>query len=226
MNLHLRILAATSLALFMSACGGGGGGGSSSGGESFSVDRTQLNFASPSNGTTAPTATVTGRISGSPSAVYLYIEHSGGVIQGVTSPDLHGSSGTSTVIMASPASVAPGDYAGSITVRACRDPSCNSQFSGSPRTIAVRYVVGMPVDPSSIRIEGIEGVATAPQSVAFSHYAGSVAWSTSVQDTGWGTSWVQVTPASGSGTPATTNVSFAAQSIGDYHADVRLSAGR
>jgi hypothetical protein len=222
MNVRHRRLASTiSWVVLLSACGGGGGGG---GDERLTLDRSELTIARPSDSTTSPTATVTGKISGSPDRVYLFIEHSGGVIQSVTTPDVSGSSGTSTVILAAPSSVGPGDYAASIVVRACHDFGCSSQFEGSPRTIAVRYVVGMPVDPPSIRVEGIEGVATATQSVAFSHYAGSVNWNASVQDTGSGTGWVQITPQSGTTTPATTSIGFTARPVGDDHAIVRLSA--
>lgn len=216
----------TALILGASGCGGGGGGGGSGSGSSqgLSLNRAELNLSSPGAQTTGPTAIITGTISGSLGDVFLFIEHTGNAIQSVTTPDFNGSSGTSVVTMMAGATMNPGRYVDLITVRACRDPACQQPYEGSPKTIDVHYVVGMPADPSSIRIEGYEGVPTSSQPLSFSHYAGSVPWTATAVYATAGNDFLRITPSSGSATPATLDVGAGPLPVGNHTAVVRLSA--
>ena len=212
------------LVVALTACGGGGSGGGSAGEQVFTLDRTELRFASSGAATVGPSGTLIGRISGSPDSVYLFIQYTRGTIQSVSQPVISGSSGISTVTMVPGASVVPGRYRETITVLACRDFSCLQQFSGSPRTVDVHYDVGMAVDPASMRIEGFEGVPTATQALSFSHYAGSVPWTASPIYATPGNDFLRLTPRTGASTPASLQVGAGPLPTGNHMATVRLSA--
>jgi hypothetical protein len=121
-----------------------------------------------------------------------------------------------------PFTLQPGIYSDTITVRACPDAACTTQFSGSPATVNVRYVVGLHVSPASLTAQAVEGAAPAAQNIDLTYYAGNGAWTTSVVY-GSGTDWLTV-PASGATLPATLATGFAARPAGNYTATLNITA--
>ena len=218
-----QILAA-SLVVLLTACGGGGGGSNT---PQLTLNTTALSLGSSADSSGGPTAEIVGRISGTPSSVFLTILHTANGIASVSIPSVNGSTGTSTVQMRGGSSLGHGRYTDTITVNACADAGCARHFAGSPAQIAVTYMVGIPATPASLSFSMVEG-GTAPvaQALQFSHRNASAAWTAQPTYTGGSrTGWLSATPATGTGMPASTSLRASTLPVGSYSAELRLGVG-
>lgn len=218
--------AAAFMLLLVSACGGGGddGPGPQPGpSQALQLSTTQLTLSSSSTAGVRPTATLSGSVTGNPSAVYATVTvQSTNGIDTVTAPVVSGASASITVFGKYPQPLGHGVYTDTIIVRACRDAACSSEYSGSPATVTVTYRVGLVMTPTSISRDVVEGAAVAGQGVDLSYQAGSGSWTAAVNYTS-GAGWLTV-PASGNTFPATVNASFGAMPAGTYTAQLEMGA--
>jgi hypothetical protein len=212
------------LALGLSACGGGGGGG---GGGSpppqlLQLSRATIDFGAFATASVPPPVGLSGTVSGSPAAVFATVTTTTNGIEGVSTPQVSGSSATMTVFPRPPFTLQPGTYRDTITVRACPDAACSSQFQGSPATVNVTYVVGLDVSPASLSAQVVEGATPAAQNINMTYYAGNGSWTTSVVYSS-GSDWLTV-PASGTLPPGTFVAGFASRPAGNYAATLNITA--
>jgi hypothetical protein len=212
------------LALGLSACGGGGGGGGggSPPAQQLQLSRTTIDFAAFATASPPAPVPLSGMVSGNPASVFATVTITTNGIESVSTPQVSGSSASMLVFPRAPFTLQPGTYRDTITVRACPDAACTSQFQGSPATVNVTYVVGLDVSPASLSAQAVEGATPTAQNVNLTYYAGNGSWTTSVVY-GTGSDWLTV-PASGATLPATFAASFATRPAGDYSATLTITA--
>ena len=121
------------IALFMSSCGGGGGS-SSPPSHVLELSMSQLTFTASSTVATQPVANISGSVSGNPAAVYAFVQYTTNGIAAITTPVVNGASASAQVQAHVSTTIPPGTYIDTISVKACPDPACASQFQGSPAT--------------------------------------------------------------------------------------------
>ncbi|HEY0916347.1 MAG TPA: hypothetical protein VGE22_15855 [Solimonas sp.] len=208
------LLAATLLA----ACGSGAGNGDADLAKDLGSDAPRLaletraiRFHAPADGATPPAAVISGAMSRQASPLFLSIEHGETAIAGVDLPRLDGLQASGQVIPRHPLSLGEGVHRDSIVLRACADADCTRQYPGSPVTIPVEYVVGIPVTPGRVRVETVEGRSPPPQALRLDYHGGSASWSSRVDYQGAQEGWLAVTPAGGGRLPATLQLGFTAQ---------------
>lgn len=146
--------------LMTSSCGGGssstgstGGQGAGQGSVSFSTNSISFKAAAPF--ALAPaTQTITGTVTGVSSGI-LYVTvfaKNPNSFFTVTDVTITGNSGQIGVIPATPSTLNPGNFSGSVTVSVClNDPTCKTgQLSGSPQVIPVAYNIASGVDGDTV----------------------------------------------------------------------------
>lgn len=211
----VSLLAATLLA----ACGGGTGqDGDANLAKDLGNDAPRLTletrairFSAPADGATPAAAVISGAMSHQASPLFLSIEHGEAAIAGVDLPRLDGLRASGQVIPRHPLGLGEGVHRDSIVLRACADVECTRQYPGSPVTIPVEYVVGIPITPGRVRVETVEGRSPPPQALRLDYHGGSASWSSRVDYQGASGGWLSVSPANGGSLPATLQLGFAAQ---------------
>jgi hypothetical protein len=222
----------------LAACGGEAGDGSGnlakdleSGEPRLSLETRAIRFSAPADGDTPPAARLAGSMSRAASPLFLSIEHGDNAIAGVDLPRIDGLRASGQVIPRHPLSLGEGVHRDSIVLRACLDAGCTQQYPGSPVTVPVEYVVGIPVTPGRVRVETVEGRSPPPQALRLDYHGGSASWSTALHYAGDSAGWLQVSPASGASLPATLQLAFAPQaartrgSLGYQSASLLLRVG-
>ena len=213
-------------ALMLTACGGGGGGGSGGGGsppaaQRLTLSTNQLNFAAATNG--APIGQeISGTISGSPQAVYVTIAHTTEGIASVSQPTITNERATSYVTPRYPSGLQQGVYQDTITVTACPNQACTTQFAGSPQTVNVTYIVGIAANMSTVTAQVIEGRSPAPQTLELRYFGGAAPWSAAPTYSS-GNGWLTIQQSSTTDLPASASLAFAPLVTGNYAASLRVS---
>lgn len=216
----------------LSACGGGGGGGGGDGGPttSFSLSTNAINFdASSTVNTPGPqtiTATVTGVTSGT---LYIYAVATGSAVSAIGNITITGTTTGQADVFPTHADVlGPGDYTGTVTVRACTtDATCSgAQLTGSPKTINVTYKVhGVRASAAALTFDIGDASVPADYSQSITVNGASADTWTAASDA----AWLSVTPTGGSGGSNTTvtatldQAQLNAFSNGTYTAKVTLT---
>jgi hypothetical protein len=214
----------TLFALTLNACGGGGGddGPPAPPPEQLSLSTNQLNFAAAKNSPISQGQEISGTISGTPAAVFVTIAHTNVGISSVSLPAILNGRATSTVATRPASTLQEGVYQDTITVTACPNQACTTQFSGSPQTVNVTYIVGIAATPTTFAAQAVEGATPAAQNLDLRFFGGSAGWSTSTTYSS-GNAWLTVQQASTTALPSTANLSFASLPAGDYAASLRVS---
>ena len=162
MRVKLKLAGGLMLGVLLSAAGGCGGGGSSStstggvsntgtgGGSSpsgsFTVSPTTITVqASTSDAAPSGATTISVKLSAS-ATVYAVGSWTRSGIDTVNVASSAPNTGTLQVMFKSPASLGPGTYTDTISLRMCFDTACNKPLSGGPVAITAHYtVVAVPV---------------------------------------------------------------------------------
>jgi hypothetical protein len=200
--------------------GGGGGGGGGGSAQTLQLSTTQITLSGGSTGNSPGLVSVSGTVTGSPSVVYAIITATSNGISSVSTPAVNGASATSVIQPKVSFTLAPGVYNDTITVRACRDAACNSEYAGSPATISVTYTVGLVITPATVTATVVEGGTLPGQNLALTHYLGNGNYTSSVTY-GSGNGWLTV-PTSGTLPAASVSATFGALSPGTYNATLRF----
>jgi hypothetical protein len=166
----IKVLMLSMAAFVVTGCGGGSGGGGGKGVNNnsgdFSLAQTTVSFTGELGGSQPSPISITGTLSNASSTVYLIVDASSTLlIQNASAVVSGASSGTLTLIPQDSSKLTIGKHTGSVTVRACKDESCSSQYSGSPKTISVNYEVTAPdysVTPAAVNFESTQGVLPEP----------------------------------------------------------------
>lgn len=153
--------------LLVAACGGGGGGGGGDG-LHITVNQTSITL-SVEEGAPDGTGqvTVTAQATGSTSdAVYV-----GGAVTGtgVKTPiymTLDTGAMTAYANIVPDASLSVGTYTGTITLMACRDPRCQSHYSGSPVSIPYTLHVTPRLKASAAQLSFVSNAGNRPAAQA------------------------------------------------------------
>lgn len=225
-------------AALLAACGGGTGDGGGnlakdleSAAPRLSLETRAIRFSAPADGDTPPAARLAGSMSRAASPLFLSIEHGDNAIAGVDVPRIDGLQASGQVIPRHPLSLGEGIHRDSIVLRACLDAGCTQQYPGSPVTVPVEYVIGIPVTPARVRVETVEGRRPPPQALRLDYHGGSASWSAAAHYAGTGAGWLEISPASGGSLPATLQLGFAPQAtradgaLGYYSASLLLRVG-
>jgi hypothetical protein len=211
----------------ISACGGGGAGGDGGGRSngSFSLATSSVSFTGALNGPTPAPQTVAGSITGVQTDVYLFVIHTSTAVATATVRVTGETSGEMTIFPKSPQSIGLGNFTDTVTVRACLDPNCSREISGSPRTITVKYdVAGLGVEQPNVTLSGVEGTPSQATTVNVRNFSGATLTATVLYNSG--SNWLTVTPANGASTaPTVTLVGGSNLVPGSYSAVVQFTAG-
>lgn len=186
----------------LTACGGGGGGEGGGGGSSpqplFTIEATSASFNAAFDGPTPSAQRISGSIVNATSTVFLFVTHTNNGLANATVQLTGATTGELMLFARPPSAVGPGTHADTVTVRACLDSACNTQISGSPKTISVTYnVVGLTASAEAVALVGVEGNPSAAAVLELQTFAESTQWSTQVDYFGGALSWLDVTPSSG-----------------------------
>jgi outer membrane protein assembly factor BamB len=159
----------------LTACGGGGGGGPNS---SLSLSTNQITVSATTDDP-APTASLQATLTNPPAAdVYVGYTSTSQVVTTVDFANAGPFTGTISISLRSPAQLAVGVYADTVTIYVCYDDRCKSPVGNSPQTIAVEYRVTAGQNP----LPGAPVVLSlSPPSVA----AGSSGFALAVTGTGF-----------------------------------------
>lgn len=219
----LRGACALGFGAAVASCGGGGGGGEAAPpAQELQLNPLQMTFGAPANGGPPQPQTLSGTVTGSPAAVYAFVEITTAGIAGYITPQIVGDSVSSAIHMKAAGLLQPGTYRDTITVRACPDSTCTKQFAGSPATVNVTYTVGLDVSPAALSAQAVEGTVPAAQNVVLRYYAGNGTWSTAAAYSS-GSGWLAA-PTSGASLPATIPVTFLGRPAGTYAATLDITA--
>lgn len=165
-----RLLLSSALVLTLAACGGGAGGGG--GGESSS----ELRFGTLSPNTltasykevgypTYATLDVSTTYSGTPSsnAVYVVVEDPDAI---VTQAIPAFADGKATLTLQINKTLAAGSYSQPLTVHACKDVACKSEYAGSPQQVKKDIKVeGLTLSKASFDFAGSVGAGAPAQTL-------------------------------------------------------------
>lgn len=223
----LRLIGVLLALVCISACSGGGGSGGGGGGGSngsFSLATSSVTFTAALNGPTPAPQTVTGSITGVQSNVYLFVLHTNTAVETAAVRVTGETTGEMTIFPKSPQSIGLGNFTDTVTVRACLDPNCGREISGSPRTVTVTYnVAGLNVEQPNVTLSGVEGTPSQTATVNVRNLSGGTLAASVLYNTG--TDWLTVTPANGASTaPTVTLVGGSNLTPGSYSAVVRFTA--
>lgn len=139
-----RIILIVLLGSLLAACGGGGGGssGGSGGGGDFTLAQTTVNFSAALDGFQPNSIEIRGSLKNAKGQVYFVVDISKtNLVQDAYVEVTSDSTGILTLVPASPSSLSVGEHVGQVTVRACKNASCSSEYSGSPKTLTVNYKI-------------------------------------------------------------------------------------
>jgi len=141
-------LLSAAAAFALSGCGGGGGASPGSG-LTFTPDKTSLSFDFDQNQVPPPQTvriTTTGQYTGT---LYIAATVSGPGLATTIPIAIAGTTGTADISAAS--GLAPGTYAGELSLLACSDSACTHQLGNSPVVIAYSVTVnGTLVRPADV----------------------------------------------------------------------------
>ena len=220
MLLRLVSIPAICLLLALAACSGGaGGGGGGGGGSGFSISfdtaRITLHavYGQPANQFAALVhATGSGP---APTTMYIGATDSG---QGFVHPfyvEINAATKSGVLTALADTTLAPGEYTGQLTISACPDASCSTQFSGSPHVVDYTVVVEptLTATPSALSLSTFESAVGNSVSVQISKDAASVVTVQSNQP------WVQ---ASVQGATLQVNANGVGVLAGTYQAQLDL----
>jgi hypothetical protein len=220
-----------SLSVFASVLTGCGGGGDGSGGSSgdgsaqFSLSASSVTFEADLNAATPAPQMITGTISNAPLLTYVFAQYSGTVISNVIFTSSGAGSGTLTIFPRAPSTLGRGTFTEVITIRACLDQNCATQVAGSPKTISVTFrVFDLRTNPTALSLSSIENVPSPVKNVSLTNTVGS-GWSTTVKYDAGASSWLTISPSSGTETSALVGVSGGALSVGTYTAAITFTSG-
>jgi len=133
-------------------------------------------------------------------AVYAVVIDDKGILNGRVEIGPFSSSGGFTAYLYTSTSIKAGRYTGSFEVRLCRDTSCSSQFPGSP--VMLPYDIRInprPISTSaSTSIVTVRQGASSPVVTVTGNLPAGTTWSATPLS-----SWITVTPASGTGNIST-----------------------
>ena len=220
---RLAPVLALALPLLLAACGGGGGTSPPPPPvQRLTLSTTQLAIGAPATSPVAPPTQLSGAVSGNPAAVFATITFTTNGLASVSTPTFAGGQATVTVTGKAPNVLGAGTYHDTITVKACPDAACSSQFAGSPAAVAVTYAVGLDLEPASITAQAIEGEAPAPIPVTASSFTGQGTWTASTSYSAGG-NWLSA-PASGASLPASFNAALGPLAPGGYFARLNVTA--
>lgn len=144
-----RFFVVALVTFFLNGCGGGGGGGSGTptgGGTEppakgdFTISTDAVNIEG-TVGTGVGSVQITGNLANPDSDVFISVDATGSTLITGASVQINGNSGILTLTPNNPAELPVGTHTGSVMVKACRNTSCTSQYSGSPKKINVTYKV-------------------------------------------------------------------------------------
>jgi outer membrane protein assembly factor BamB len=179
-KMQLHLVALVAIVVSLSGCGGGGGssgtsgtsGTSGSGGSGNNTNNSPQLVVSPlqvnvSAQTTdpAPTALIQVSVQVSSNAgtqTQFYIdgtETTNGIAS--VSAAQNGTFDDVTVTFKAPASLVPGTYTDTLTLKGCSDQACTQQISNSPQTVSITYTVTQP-QSQIISISPTSATAGAP----------------------------------------------------------------
>lgn len=130
----------------LAACGGGGSGGSTNSGARFTISQASVSFSGTMGQGTPASQTVTGTVTNATASIYILVEYSNPEVVADVNVSISGNVGTMEIVPGNPDTLGGGDHSSTITVRVCNDAACNSQISGSPKTIVVSYNVEVGPD--------------------------------------------------------------------------------
>lgn len=143
----------TLLIIFLSACGGSGGGNSNGGGSTssnasgdFSISTNIINFSGVVGTNPTQIASIDGTLKNANGEVYLVVDSTGAsqlIANAQVLTDGTGS-GKLQVTPTTANMLKIGKNTGTIILKACKNQSCSSQYSGSPKVITVNYEVTAP----------------------------------------------------------------------------------
>lgn len=135
----------------VTACGGGSSNGSGSNDSNnansgdFTIGQNTISLEGDISGLSPTTVKIAGNIKNAKSTVYLVIDISQTNLFQSASVSIDSDTSGTLYLEPTPAYKLPvGTHKGVVTVRACKDQACNSQISGSPKTINVTYEVKAP----------------------------------------------------------------------------------
>jgi hypothetical protein len=225
-----RTVAWVAFTLCTTSCSGSGdGAGPPAGGsDAFTISPTSLRFDVRGGEARPPPQTVTVTATSAP--VFVKTNVSGAAVESATVQV----TGTTTAIVAvqaaSPAMLPNGTSTAQVSIIGCKDPVCSSEVAGSPKTVEVTYtkatggITGMPNAMTFAQTFG--AAAPAAQPVSLKDLGGaSFLWTSSIAYQN-GSGWLSVTPASGTGLPATATVSVSPLSApGTYNATLQFAEG-
>lgn len=110
--------------------------------EDFSLNQTSVSIKSKVGDGQPASVVINGSLKNAKSTVYLVVDASGTKLIRSASVELTGkSTGKLTLVPELAAKLPVGKNTGKVVVRACKNQSCTSQYSGSPKTITVSYEV-------------------------------------------------------------------------------------
>jgi len=201
----------------LSGCGGGGGGGAANG--QFTVNGSGITFSADLAGSTPVSESISGSVTGVTSSVYLYVLFTNTSINNVTFNMTGQTTGRVTVYPRSPGSLGAGTYSDTVTVKVCLDIDCNSQVSGSPKTLPVSYTVTdeFNATPSQLSFSSVLGATVAPMSISISGSQSN--WTASANQ-----SWITLSQTSGNGaTNIQATIDPASLDVGSHTGSVTVS---
>jgi len=111
-------------------------------GVTFSVDKTQITFSGNHGGTIPDSQTIIGTVSGAEEQIWVYIEIPDTTLIYEPTVSLEGETGTLRLVPKPPYGLTVGTHSQTLVIKVCEDAVCNSQVSGSPVSIKLKYIVG------------------------------------------------------------------------------------
>lgn len=222
-----RLLPAFTL-LLLASCGGGGGAEPPppAAGSTFTLSTSVINVEAYHGGYSPATQSVTVQVVGT-QTVYLGVAFDGPAVSNATLTIVDPYAGIARVdIQFAPTSgpgMATGNNSGTVTVTGCNDAQCNSQVSGSPKTINVNYTLKQFVSVSTLNFSGAESSpAPAAQTLTFgTDGPAGQSWTSGIQYLS-GSAWLVLNRTSGS-LPDTINVSVSVLPPGTYQASLTIA---
>ena len=208
--------------LVLTACGGGGGGG----GPNYSISTNSLTFSAASATDPTPSAK-TFDITVNSGTVYLAVLYSGNALNNVTTTSTSANTIQVTVYPEAPSTLGVSTQTGTISVYGCSDVNCNTQISGSPKTVNVTYTIdGMTASPANINLAAAVSSSSSTVQSTITNSLGTASWSSSITYFGGTSGWLTLSPTNGSSLPA--SIGFTASGLATpntYRANVNLTSG-
>ncbi len=222
-------LLAAALVGCLTACGGGGGAGEATGPgvpapniTSVSVDRGSVALTWEHGATDTVALVVLNASSTVPTPLFVGASTAGGQVDpNIGQIDVALPSATRANVRISPqVGLAPGNYKGTVVLKACIDAACSQQYGGSPINVAYAFTVapleaGFDASPRTLLIEG-EAQQALAQLVQVTLPAGVTSYTAKAAD-----------PATliDAVSPTGFRVTVPARAVGSYSTTVEVVAG-